>query len=77
MSITGALVLLAALVAHGIGLVLLVRGALWLGRQRRLGYPDPRARAVDRPRYLTAIVGAYLWANMVILVGVAVIASRV
>jgi hypothetical protein len=76
MSLNGALILVVALTAHLGGLGLLWTGARWLGRQRRLGYPDPRARAIDRRGLLLAIATGYVWANVVVLVTVAAIAGR-
>jgi hypothetical protein len=73
---TAAVILLVALAAHLMGLALMLGGARWLGRQRRLGRPDSRARALDRPVVLGAIAAGYIWINVVVLVGVAALTAR-
>jgi hypothetical protein len=69
-------ILLGAVLFHAASVILLFVGARWLGRQRRLGYPDPRAAVVDRGRVLVGIGAAWLWAQAFVLVGALSIATR-
>jgi hypothetical protein len=76
MSIAGSLLVATALVVHVTALIALILGARWLGRQRRLGYPDDRARILDRRAIRWTFVAAWLWLNVAILTQVAIIAAR-
>jgi hypothetical protein len=57
---------------HVVLLVGLLGGVRWLGRQRAMGYPDRRARAIDRPAILAVNGTGYVVANLVLLVCVAI-----
>ena len=69
-------VLIGAIAFHAVSLFALFVGARWLGAQRRLGYPDPRARIVDRRGVLLGIGAAWIWAQAVIVVGAALFAAN-
>jgi hypothetical protein len=69
-------ILLGAIAFHTVSVVLLFLGARWLGTQRRLGYPDPRARIVDRRGLLVGLGLAWLWAQALIVIGAVSIAAR-
>lgn len=76
MTLAGALLISLAFTFHVGAVSLLIVGARWLGRQRRLGYPDFRAQALDRRSVLVAIGAAWIWANVLVLSIVAVVSSR-
>jgi hypothetical protein len=69
-------ILLGAIAFHAASVILLFVGARWLGRQRRLGYPDRRAVVVDRGRALVAIGVTWLWAQAFVLAGALYFAAR-
>jgi hypothetical protein len=69
-------ILLGAIAFHALSVSLLLVGARWLGIQRRLGYPDPRARVVDRRGLLLGIGAAWLWAQALIVIGAVLVAAR-
>ena len=48
-------ILIFAIAVHAASVIFLFGGARWLGTQRRLGYPDPRATDIDRGRVLVGI----------------------
>ena len=69
-------ILLGAIAFHTASVLLLFVGARWLGRQRRLGYPDPRAATVDRTRVLVGIGVTWVWAQPFVLAGALYFAAR-
>ncbi len=76
MTVPGAVLIFVAFTFHVGALVLLIRGARWLGRQRRLGYPDARAQALDRRSVLIAIGAVWIWTNSFVLIAVSLVSSR-
>jgi hypothetical protein len=69
-------ILLGAIAFHIASVILLFGGARWLGTQRRLGYPDPRAAAIDRGRVLVTVGVAWIWAQAFVLAGALYFAAR-
>jgi len=57
---------------HVVLLVAMIASLRWVENQRSMGYPDARARAVDRPAVLAACAAGYMLANLALLVGVAI-----
>jgi hypothetical protein len=57
---------------HCVLLVGMLSAVAWLRGQRARGWPDPRARAVDRPAVLAALGACYVFANLVLLIGAAI-----
>lgn len=77
MTAAGSLLLLAALAFHLGALRLFILGAGWLGRRRRLGYPDSPAQLIDRRSILVAIAAGWIWTNVFVLTVVAIASGRI